>query len=169
MIPIRSCHPNATYSLIFELWEHVLWRISVRRYNLIVHATAKKNPEEVSRDFFTKIRDPLDEEPSPLHLGQGPKEGRRAPTRHARQQCPTKMEPSRHKPVMISHHWPIVPRKRLELWKKYFIDDVPTKTPLILPPIARCKKRVSECKVVVSDQNKYSKTSKITVESHPPP
>ena len=38
-----------------------------------------------------------------------------------------------HKPVIISHHWLFVLRKRSELWKECFIGDVLMITPLILP------------------------------------
>jgi len=43
---------------------------------------------------------------------------------YVRNTPPRKLDDSdkTHKPVMISHHWPFVMRKRLELWKECFID-----------------------------------------------
>ena len=70
-----------------------------------------------------------------------------------------------HKPVMISHHRPFVLRKRSELWKEWFIGNIPTKT----HPVARRKKIVSKREAAVSNQNEDFKTSKIVLEMRPPP
>ena len=42
---------------------------------------------------------------------------------------------------MISHYWLFVLRERSELWKGFFVSDIPMKTPLIPLPRIRYKER----------------------------
>ena len=97
-------HLRDTSNRISEFRKQVLRRISIKRRNLISHTTAQKTPKEAPRSSFTKIRDPLDEGPSPLCLTHASKETRWTLARQVRQRCPTRMEPPRHKPVMTSYH-----------------------------------------------------------------
>ena len=82
---IQSFYPAATSSLTSELLEHILRRTSVRRKSLIAHTTVQKTPEEALRDSLTKIRDPPNEERSPLRLEHASKDARRTPTGHTSQ------------------------------------------------------------------------------------
>ena len=122
MILISSIHPAASSSLTSELWEHVLRRtsvISVRRHSFIANTTAHKTPEKALRGCFIKVKDPSDDESSPLCLEHASKEARRTSTRHTSQ--------------WWYHHRPFVMRKRSEFWKECLTDDVLKKTALILP------------------------------------
>ena len=153
---IQSFQPTAMSSFIFELWEHILQRISVRRKSLTAHTTTQKIAEKAPRGFFTKVRDHSDKKSFPLHLKHTFKEARQNPTRHTSQWWYHTTDPL---------FWGRGRNSRKRSDSSMTSQWIPPHFP---DHVAHRKKRVSKCEAVMSEQNKDSKTSKTVVESHPP-
>jgi len=71
--------------LASEPREHVLRRTSVRKHDPIAQTTIRKTLEKALGGFSIEVRDPSDEEPSPLCLKYASKESKLTPTRHTSQ------------------------------------------------------------------------------------